>query len=152
VMTQECVLAAGEDGRHPRPMPRQTTMADGVDTPVQRMQPTELEAVCDRPAADAERDELSPRDHAVLSAGDLRETALGVRGIAPSSVESVTFCMHAMHKVTRLRSSPSGPRVQQSGGVLMRSHPLGAVARVECDGSGHDLICSGRTERRHPAA
>jgi hypothetical protein len=78
-------VATGEEGGHRPPAGRQRGVADRVHAAVDRQQPFRAQPVVDRPATDAQRDELRPRHRAALAPGE-RGDAMAVR---PDNVTDV---------------------------------------------------------------
>jgi hypothetical protein len=54
-------------------------VTDRVHAPMQAMEPSDRDTMCDRPIAEADLVQLTPRDHAVLPARDRRDLAVGQR-------------------------------------------------------------------------
>ncbi len=67
LMAEDHVWPTGEDRCHPVAVPRQMQAPDRVDAPPHRVQPRCGNAVIDRLFAEAELEELRPRDRAMLS-------------------------------------------------------------------------------------
>jgi hypothetical protein len=55
-------------------------MADGIDAAMHRMEPPRLDPVLDRARVDAEREQLLPRDDAVLALREPRDRASRASG------------------------------------------------------------------------
>jgi hypothetical protein len=69
-MTQHGAIAAGEDCRHPAPVPAQAFVSHGVDTTVDAMEVASLYASGDAVLAHPQLLELSDSNHAVLASRD----------------------------------------------------------------------------------
>jgi hypothetical protein len=69
-MGENCVIAAGQDRRHPGFPPIVPADADRIDPLMYLQQPTGLQPLADQRAADAGREQLAPRHDAVLSFRD----------------------------------------------------------------------------------
>jgi hypothetical protein len=65
-VAQDSAFAGGEDGSQEAPSERQVWVADGVNAPVDPVQPAHSDAPLDGALAQAERSQLLASDHAVL--------------------------------------------------------------------------------------
>jgi hypothetical protein len=83
-VAQDSGLAAGENGGHEAAVEAEAVVTNGVDTAVDAVKVTTLDAAGDAVPAYPERLELCDRDYSVLTSGDSRD-----RGI-----ERVEFLPH----------------------------------------------------------
>jgi len=65
-VAENAVVTAREHGGVPAPKSAERPMADGVDASMQRMETPGADATTDPARADAEREQLTPADDAVL--------------------------------------------------------------------------------------
>ena len=89
-------IAACENGGHQTAAHREHRVPDGVDAAVNGVQAGGREPVFDEAPIDTLRQQLVPRNHAVLAAGKLRD----------DRVRWLTFDTHFVVKVIRPRCSP----------------------------------------------
>ena len=75
-MTEHRPLAGSEDGGEPRTAATQPSMPDRVHAAVDRKQALPLDAVVNGIEGEAERDELSARDDAVLLRRERRDRGI----------------------------------------------------------------------------
>jgi len=76
-MAEHGARATGKDGRQPVPSPLDHAVAHGVNTAMKEVKAPGREAPVDRPVTQAQREELPPRDHPVLPAGQLGHDIVG---------------------------------------------------------------------------
>jgi hypothetical protein len=75
-MAQDCIRSAGEHAGHPPTVRAEHAVPDGIDAPVDPVQPPARHPPVDRRLAQAERDQLSMTDYAVLPPSEIGHRSL----------------------------------------------------------------------------
>ena len=103
---------ARHHSRQPAPLQPEPIMANGVHTAVKAVQPAAPNPVRDPAVAQAELDQLSPRDHTPLPPRKLRQTGLGRFPFPSRNGKRPTPEIRPLH---RCRRAPRGERRERLG-------------------------------------
>jgi hypothetical protein len=79
-VAQHRALAAGQDCAKPPALLAETRVADGIDTPVDSVEATRLDATSHGALGHAGRDQLGKQDDPMLTCREHRDLEIGVLG------------------------------------------------------------------------